>query len=86
MGALLQVPQQQISTTDAIWTLIVSQSKSIQKTLAKRLEAHLAEEKRQAQEKYVRDTLTSAMKEVRKAETEGRELPDARLLFDHMDD
>lgn len=86
MGASLQVPQQQISTTDAIWTLIVSQSKSIQKTLAKRLEAHLAEEKRMAQEKYVRDTLTSALNEVRKAEAEGRELPDARLLFDHMDD
>lgn len=86
MGALLQVPQQQISTTDAIWALIVSQSKSIQKTLAKRLEAHLAEEKRLAQEKYVRDTLTSAMEEVRKAEAEGRELPDARLLFDHIDD
>ena len=80
------MPQQQISTTDAIWTLIVSQSKSIQKTLAKRLEAHLAEEKRLAQEKYVRDTLTSAMKEVRKAEAEGKELPDARLLFDHMND
>lgn len=86
MRAILQMPQQQISTTDAIWTLIVSQSKSIQKTLAKRLEAHLAEEKRLAQEKYVRDTLTSAMKEVRKAEAEGKELPDARLLFDHMDD
>ena len=86
MGASLQVPQQQISTTDAIWTLIVSQSKSIQKTLAKRLEAHLAEEKRMAQEKYVRDTLTSALNEVRKAEAEGRKLPDARLLFDHMDD
>lgn len=86
MGALLQMPQQQISTTDAIWTLIVSQSKSIQKTLAKRLEAHLAEEKRLAQEKYVHDTLTRAMKEVRKAEAEGRELPDARLLFDYMDD
>ena len=85
MDALLQMRQQQISTTDAIWALIVSQSKSIQKTLAKRLEAHLAEEKRLAQEKYVRDTLTCAMKEVREAEAEGRELPDARLLFEHMD-
>ena len=47
---------------------------------------HLTEETRLAQEKYVRETLTSAMKEVRKAETEGKELPDARLLFDHMDD
>lgn len=86
MDALLQMPKQQISTTDAIWTLIVSQSKSIQKTLAKRLEAHLAEEKRLAEEKYVRDTLTSAMKEVRQAEAEGRDLPDARLLFEHMED
>lgn len=32
MDALLQMRQQQISTTDAIWTLIVSQSKTIQKT------------------------------------------------------
>lgn len=86
MNAPLQMPQQQISTADAIWALIVSQSKSFQKTLAKRLEAHLAQEKRQAQEKYVRETLTSAIKEVRKAEAEGRELPDARLLFENMDD
>lgn len=86
MDTQIQLSQPQISTTDAIWTLIVNQSKSIQKALAKRLEAHLAEEKRLVQEKYVRDTLTRAMKEVRKAEAENRELPDARLLFDHIED
>lgn len=86
MNTLLQVSQQQVSTADAIWSLILSQSKSFQKSLAKRLDAHLAEQKRLAEEKYVRDTLTSAMKEVRQAEDEGRELPDACLLFDHMDD
>lgn len=73
MAVTIQLPSQQtVNTTDAIWSLIVNQSKSIQLTLAKRLEAHLADGKRHAQEKYVRDTLTSAMTEVRKAEAEGR--------------
>lgn len=73
MAVSIQLPSQQtVNTTDAIWSLIVNQSKSIQLTLAKRLEAHLADEKRRAQEKYVRDTLTSAMSEVRKAKAEGR--------------
>ena len=72
MAVAIEMPQQTVSTTDAIWALIMSQSKSIQKTLAKRLDAHLAEEKRLAQEKYVRDSLTRAMKEVREAEAEGR--------------
>lgn len=79
-------PQQVVSTTDAIWSLILSQGKSVQKTLANRLKTHLEEEKRIAQEKYVRETLTHALKEVRQAEAEGRELPDARNLFNDLDD
>lgn len=86
MDALIHIPQQQISTVDALWTLIMSQSKSIQKTLSKRLDAHLTEEKRLTQEKYVRDTLTSAINELRTAEAEGRELPDARLLIEQLED
>lgn len=50
------------------------------------MEAHLAEEKRLTQEKFVRDSLTRAIKELRQAKAENRELPDARLLFDHMED
>lgn len=87
MAVAMQLASERaISTTDALWTLIMNQSKTIQQSLAKRLETHLAEDKRQAQEKYVRESLTCAMNEVRKAHIEGHRLPDARNLIDALDE
>ena len=50
-----QTPE--ISTVDALWTLIQGQSKRVRQALIKRL---LAEHKTKAQQKMVADTLTKA--------------------------
>jgi len=74
------------NTTDALWALIVSQKKSVQKNIAQRLQDLLSTEKREAQETYVRESLTHALNEARQAHAEGKSLPDARHLFDDLDD
>ncbi|MBR6197459.1 MAG: hypothetical protein IKQ72_07635 [Bacteroidaceae bacterium] len=74
-----------VNNTEALWSLIVNQKKSVQKTLATRLSALLSDEKREAQERYVKDTMSSALTEVREAHKSGRQLPDARCLFDELD-
>ena len=73
-----------VNTTDAIWSLIVNQKKSVQKTLASRLSALLEEDKREAQQTYVRESLKNALDEVRQAHSSGKKLPDARHLFDDV--
>lgn len=75
-----------LDTTEALWSLIIGQKKSVQKTLADRLTVLLKENKRKAQEKYVRESLTRALAEVRQAREEGRSLPDARSLLDELED
>ena len=75
-----------VNTTEALWSLIVNQKKSVQKVIASRLENLLSDEKRRVQENYVRDSLTSAIKEVRESCISGESLPDARNLFDDLDD
>ena len=73
-----------MSTTDAIWSLIVNQKKSVQKTIASRLSALLEEDKREAQQTYVRESLMSALDEVRQTHASGKKLPDARHQFDDV--
>jgi len=87
MAIAIQVPPQEVvNTTEALWSLIVGQKKSVQKTLATRLTALLADEKREAQQAYVRESLTHAIQEARQAHATGKPLPDARNLFDELDD
>ena len=87
MEVSLHVPTAEtVNTTDAIWSLIVNQKKSVQKTIASRLSALLEEDKREAQQAYVRESLMNALDEVRQAHSSGKELPDARYLFDDLDD
>lgn len=87
MEVSLHVPTAEtVNTTDAIWSLIVNQKKSVQKTIASRLSALLEEDKREAQQAYVRESLMNALDEVRQAHSSGKKLPDARYLFDDLDD
>ena len=73
-----------ISTADALWSLIVKQKKSVQKELAQRLLALVQSDKKASQEAYVKETLENALAEVRDAQASGKELPDARFLFDEI--
>ncbi len=67
-----QTPE--ISTVDALWVLIQSQSKSVRSALVKRL---LAEHKANAQKKMVTESLTRAFEELHA----GKVHHDARNLF-----
>jgi hypothetical protein len=81
--------QSPISTLDAIWAIISSQSKATQRQIAKRLDVLLGNTvaaRKTAQQKYVRDTLSSAFQEVRDAERNGCQLPDAHELLDILDE
>ena len=85
MEVSLHVPTAEtVNTTDAIWSLIVNQKKSVQKTIASRLSALLEEDKREAQQAYVRESLMNALDEVRQTHSSGKKLPDARHLFDDV--
>lgn len=75
-----------ISAADALWSLIVRQNKSVQKDLARRLSELIDDEKKDAQQQYVRETLCRALAEVRDAQESGTALPDAKLLFDEIDE
>ena len=87
MAVSLHVPTAAtVNTTDSLWSLIVNQKKSVQKTIASRLSALLEEDKREAQQAYVRESMMNALDEVRQAHSSGKKLPDARHLFDDLDD
>ena len=64
----------EISTVDALWTLIQGQSKRVRQALIKRL---LAEHKTKAQQKMVTDSLTRAFDDLHA----GKVHHDARDLF-----
>ena len=67
-----QTPE--ISTVDALWTLIQSQSKRVRQALIKKL---LAEHMANAQQKMVKESLTRAFEELHA----GKVHHDARNLF-----
>ena len=56
-----QPPTKEISTVDALWVLIQSQSKRVRQALIKRL---MAEYKANAQQKMVTESLTRAFEEL----------------------
>lgn len=68
---------QNISTIDALWVLIQSQTKAVRKALTERLLAERTQAKTQAQQKMVKDSLTRAFDELHS----GKAHKDARKLF-----
>lgn len=75
-----------ISSADALWALIQSQTNSVREALYKKVLA--AEEKRKTkqQEKYVSKSLNQAFTELNNAKDDLDQLPDARDLFKMMDE
>lgn len=75
-----------ISSVDALWTLIQGQTQSVKDALFHRmLEAEEARKTRQ-QQQYIRKSLNQAFKELSEAKLSDKELPDARDLFKLMDE
>ena len=54
----------EISTVDALWVLIQSQTKAVQKALIQRILESQASEKTKAQQKMVEESLTRAFDEL----------------------
>ena len=67
----------EMSTVDALWVLIQSQSKRVRQALAKRILAEHEQSKTQAQQKMVKDSLERAFDEL----YAGKAHKDARKLF-----
>ena len=74
MITTVQPQTKEISTVDALWTLIQSQSKRVRQALIKKL---LAEHKANVQQKMVKESLTRAFEELHA----GKVHHDARNLF-----
>ena len=72
-----------VSTLDALWSLFISQPKSVRNAFAKRLIAQDSNAYAELQRVAVGHSLKKALKELEEAEKSGFEnLPDATTLFD----
>ena len=73
------IPQhsQDISTVDALWTLIQNRTKSVRKALVKRILDDHEQQRTLAQQKMVKDSLTRAFDELHS----GKVHHNARDLF-----
>ena len=67
----------EISTVDALWVLIQSQTKAVQKALIQRILESQASEKTKTQQMMVKESLTRAFDELHS----GKVHHDARKLF-----
>ena len=75
MITTIQPKTTEMSTVDALWVLIQSQTKSVRKALTKRLLAE--QDKKKNQQIMVKDSLTKAFEELHS----GKVHHDARKLF-----
>lgn len=77
MISTVNTQSSEISTVDALWTLIQNQTKAVRNALAKRILADQVRQKRNAQEQMVKDSLTRAFDQLHS----GKVHHDARKLF-----
>ena len=77
MISTINTPSTEISTVDALWVLIQSQTKAVQKALIQRILSSKKSEKTKAQQKMVKESLTRAFDELHT----GKVHHDARKLF-----
>ena len=77
MISTVNTQSSEISTVDALWTLIQNQTKAVRTALAKRILADQVRQKRKAQEQMVKDSLTRAFDQLHS----GKVHHDARKLF-----
>lgn len=86
MAVAIRIPDvQTVSPIDALWTIIQGQSKSVQKALLARLEQlYPSKVKETSQQKYVRETLTKAIKETKQTLDNGEKMPSAYELLNEL--
>jgi len=76
MISTINTQSTEISTVDALWVLIQSQTKAVQKALIQRILSSQKSEKTKAQQKMVKESLTRAFDELHS----GKVHHDARKL------
>ena len=74
-----------ISSVDALWTLIQGQTQSVKDALYQRMEEANRQRKVLQQQQFVRKSLKRAFSELDEACSTNKELPDAHDLFKLMD-
>ena len=77
MLSTINTQSTEISTVDALWVLIQSQTKAVQKALIQRILESQTSEKTKSQQMMVRESLTRAFDELHS----GKVHHDARKLF-----
>ena len=77
MISTINTQSTEISTVDALWVLIQSQTKAVQKALIQRILSSQKSEKTKVQQKMVKESLTRAFDELHS----GKVHHDARKLF-----
>ena len=77
MISTINTQSTEISTVDALWVLIQSQTEAVQKALFQRILASQKSEKTKTQQKMVEESLTRAFDELHS----GKVHHDARKLF-----
>lgn len=85
MATITHIPEQQISTIDALWALIQSQKMSVRKALLKRFmddEAYADETSKQ--KTYICNTIEKGWMELKKSVTDGTQLKSADELLDEL--
>ena len=95
MKLLLYLPQKcndmdrfntaNISSVDALWTLIQGQTQSVKDALYQRMEEANRQRKVLQQQQFVRKSLKRAFSELDEACSTTKDLPDAHDLFKLMD-
>lgn len=75
-----------ISSVDALWTLIQGQTQNVKDALYHRMIEADEQRRTRQQQLYVRKSLNRAFKELKDAKSSKKELPDARDLFKLMDE
>ena len=83
MGTTIVYENNRVSPLDALWSLFISQPKSVRNAFTKRLLAEDASAYAELQRAAVGNSFKKAIKELEEAEKTGLEnLPDASTLFD----
>lgn len=77
--ATLQISSTQVSPLDALWALFKSQPTAVRNAFVKRLKED--DEETARQKKFVKDSLTTSLQELRMAQEGKIQLKDARDLF-----
>jgi len=81
MVAVVNSTYQTMPQVEALWTIFVSQPKSVRTAFERMLHAQQEAAKTKQQQAMVKKSLNNALSEMKAADAQGKKLPNARQLF-----